>query len=371
MNIGRREFLKNTAYMGAGGLVAATAGCTTESASRAITKKMFAGLQELPKVMPNAVVRDGALKGRCVSKYVDDCVWFLRDIAKDRPKSIFDNPYLGGFKKIHDETGLKVQFNLFYRDDFFYGMRDFTLADMPADYRSEFQDNADWIKFGLHSLQEFPDYPWVNASYEDVAKCLGMIRGEIARFAGENLFARFLLPHWVPMSKDGVRALVDGGITMMCATSGKRYAYNGDPNTLPYGHSFRLEQGRKPETALYTRVSNNVAISASICGYNHLSPEECEAVIGANRFVYDPDTKMRFRTVCTSPMSCLNLQPMEDVPSDLDAVRDLPFVGYGNHEQYYYRDYFAYQPDYMEKEALVARAFKERGYRFVFMEEMG
>ena len=367
MKTNRSDFIK----MGAGSIALATVGCTTDPASREITKKIFAGLEELPTVMPNAVVRDGALKGKCVAKYVDDCIWFLRDIAKDRPKSIFDNPYLGGFRKIHDATGLKVQFNLFYRTDFFYGMDEFTLADMPADYKAEFKANADWIRFGLHSLQEFPDYPWINSSYEDLAKFLKMIRGEITRFAGGELFARFALPHWVPMSKDGVRALKDAGITMMCATGGNRYAYNGDSNTLPYGHSFRVESNRKPETALYTRVSNLLAISASACGYNHLTMDQFRTVTGDNKYVYDPDTGMRFRGVCTAPMSCLNLQPLKDVPRDLDAVKNLPFIGYGNHEQYFYRDYLAYQPDYMEKEMLVARTFKERGYSFVFMEEMG
>ena len=180
----RRDFLR----MGAGSAMLAAAGCVSrpESASEAITKGKFA------------------------CKYVDDCIWFLRDIARMKPKSIFDTPFLGAFKKIHDATGLKIQFNLFYRTDFFYGMDEFTLADMPADYRSEFQANADWIKFGMHSLQEFPDYPWISADYDDVAKCLKMIRGEVDRFAGDNMFARFLIPHWVPMSKPGQNELIAG-----------------------------------------------------------------------------------------------------------------------------------------------------------------
>ena len=368
MNTSRRDFLK----FGAAAVAASAAvtGCETLSEEQAITKRKFAGLKELPPAMPRLQVRDGALRGRVACKYVDDCIWFLRDLARQRPKSAFDHPFLAGFRKVHEATGLKVQFNLFYRTDFFYGMDEFTLADMPATYKAEFKANADWIKFGFHSLQEFPDYPWINASYDDVAKCLKMIRGEVSRFAGDELFARFALPHWVPMSKDGVRALKDAGITMMCATGGNRYAYNGDSNTLPYGHSFRVEQGRKPETALYTRVSNLLAISASACGYNHLTMAHAKAVTGDNKYVYDPDTGMRFRGVCTAPMSCLNLQPMKDVPRDLDAVKGLPFIGYGNHEQYFYKDYLAHQPDYMEKELVAARLFRENGYSFCFMEEM-
>ena len=365
----RRDFLK----MGAGSAVLAAAGCASGrlSVSESMTKEKFAALEALPPIMPNAVVREGALRGPTACAFVDDCIWFLRDIARTKPKSIFDAPFLSGFRKIHDATGLKVQFNLFYRTDFFYGMDEFSLADMPADYKAEFRDNADWIKFGMHSLQEFPDYPWISADYDDVAKCLKMIRGEVDRFAGDDMFARFLIPpHWVPMSKDGVKALVDGGIKMMVASRGNRFAWNGDSSVLPYGHDFRLMNNRKPETALYTRVSNNLAISASLCGYNHITDAQLAVIVKENKYLYDPETGMRFTNSCTPPFSALNLHPLRGIPCDLDATRGCEFVGYGNHEQYFFKGYMLYQPDYMEREMLMARTLKERGYRFIFMEEL-
>ena len=144
----------------------------------------------------------------------------------------------------------------------------------------------------------------------------------------------------------------------------------GDPSILPYGHDFRLANNRKPETALYTRISNNVAISASLCGYNHITEEQFSAIVSKNRFVYDPDTGMRFRNTCTTPMSALNLQALKNLPRDLDAVRGCDFVGYGNHEQYFFSDYLLYQPDYMEREMLMAKTLKDRGYRFIFMEDL-
>ena len=139
----RREFMK----FGAGCAAMVAAGCASrpESASEAITSEKFAGLRKLPPAMPNAVVKESSLKGKFACKYVDDCIWFLRDIARMKPKSIFDTPFLGAFKKIHDATGLKIQFNLFYRTDYFYGMDEFSLADMPDTYKTEFQANADWI----------------------------------------------------------------------------------------------------------------------------------------------------------------------------------------------------------------------------------
>ena len=363
----RRDFIR----LGAGSaLAAAFAGCQTLSEEQAITKRKFAGLEELPPVMPDSEIREGAVKGRTACKYVDDVIWFLRDLARQRPKSIFDHPFMAGFRKVHRETGLKVQFNLFYRTDFFYGMDEFTLAEMPDCYKAEFQAQADWMKFGFHALQEFPDYPWVNADYSDVAKCLKMIRGEVARFAGDSMFARALIPHWVPMSKDGVRALVDGGIKITYATVGRRYAYKGDPDVLPYGHAFRLANNRKPETALYTRDGYMASLAASICGYNHVDHAQNQATRTRNRYVYDPATGMRFRDFCTRPMSCINIHGLDQLKRDLDVVRDCEFVGYGNHEQYFFKDYLAYQPEYMEKEMMVARTLRDRGHKFIFMEEL-
>ena len=370
MNASRRDFIKLGA--GASAMAASTAfaggGALTEEQS--VARKKFAGLRQIGPAMPRLEVRDGALKGRVACKYVDDVIWFLRDLARQRPRSVFDHPYLAGFRKVHEATGLKVQFNLFYRTDFFYGMDEFSLAEMPADYKSEFRDNADWIKFGFHSLQEFPDYPWVNADYDDVAKCLGMIRGEVDRFAGDDMFARALIPHWVPMSRDGVRALVDGGIKIMYATTGNRYEYNGNPDVLPYGHSFRLECNRKPETALFVRDEYMVSLATSISGYNHVESAKSAQICKVGRYVYDPDTGMRFRDFCTRPMSCINIHSLEQLKHKLAAVKDAEFVGYGNHEQYFFKDYFAYQPEYMEKEMLAARTLRDEGRRFVFMEDL-
>lgn len=369
----RRSFIKSIAFAGIGTKIV---GCQTAdftdgtSSEAALTAGKFSALKRLPTPMPRATVEKSKLEGKIACKYIDDVIWCLRDLARQRPKSIFDHPFFGGLKRVHVATGMKVQLNLFYRTDFFYGMDEFTLADMPDSYKGEFQANADWIKFGFHSFQEFPDYPWVNADYDDVAKCLKLIHDNVARFAGDNLFARALIPHWVPMSKDGVRALVDGGIKIMYATAGDRFAYGGDPDVLPYGHAFRLLNNRKSETALYTREFYMSALAASICGYNHVDREQNDATRNYKRWVFDPETGMRFRDFCTRPMSCINIHSIPELKGKLDAVKDCEFVGYGNHEQYFFKDYLAYQPEYMEKEMLCARTLADRGYRFIFMEEL-
>ena len=89
-------------------------------------------------------------------------------------------------KTAHERYGLKVQLNIFWRTDFFYGNDEFTLADMTDAYKAEWEEASDWLKLGFHSKQEFPDYPYLNADYSDVADLLRDVKKEVYRFAGEK-----------------------------------------------------------------------------------------------------------------------------------------------------------------------------------------
>jgi hypothetical protein len=122
----RRDFLK--AGMGS---VAFAAAAPVVAADRPAVKNPV----DLGPIIKNYEIRTSSRKkGRASAFFIDDVIWFLRDIARQRPKSIFDHPFMGGLKKAHDEYGLKVQLNLFYRTDYFYGMDEFTLADFQDAY---------------------------------------------------------------------------------------------------------------------------------------------------------------------------------------------------------------------------------------------
>ena len=46
------------------------------------------------------------------------------------------------------------------------------------------------------------------------------------------------------------------------------------------------------------------------------------------------------------------------------------YIGWGSHEQYFYADYFNYQPDYAEKLMVACEVLKENGYEFIFMQDL-
>jgi len=299
--------------------------------------------------------------------FIDDVIWCMRDITRQKPTSIFDIPFMGVLKRAHDLYGMTVQLNLFYRTDFYYGNDEFTLADMTDAYKAEWEANSDWLKLAFHAKQEFPDYPYVNADYDDVKANCEDILNEIKRFAGEKSIAYALVPHWLPISKEGCQALYDCGIRLMSPSYGDRTEYDGDPSSLPYGHAGRLLQNKKPETMLFARGGKDVAINRSISSHNHLSTEDFTKVKNTMNYIVDKETGMGFKPLGGGP--CLNLYKIDELEPGFEPLLGKEYIGYATHEQYFYSDYYQYQPDYADKILLAAKILSENGYKYITADE--
>ncbi|MBR5157428.1 MAG: hypothetical protein IKW59_06650 [Clostridia bacterium] len=300
--------------------------------------------------------------------FIDDVIWVLRDLTRQKPKSIFDNPFFKILKNAHEKYDLKTQLNLFYRTDYYYGMDEFTLAEVTDAYKEEFKANSDWLKLGFHSFQEFPDYPHVNSTYDDIYKLFNTIKNEIIRFAGEECFGYGVIPHWLPVSKDGCRALYDSGAKIVGVTVGKTREFDGDMASLPYGHAQRLLNFKKPETKLFTRDTKDVAIESGICAYNHFDDpalEQNDKVLG---YIKDEETGLNLKKLDDN--FDLNLFNVEELKAELERRKNDELICIGNHEQYFFKDYFAYQPEYEEKIYLMAKTLKEAGRECIFIEEL-
>ena len=308
------------------------------------------------------------MKTKYYFSFIDDVIWVLRDLTREKPATLFDHPFFRILKNAHDRYGLKVQLNLFYRTDFFYGMDEFELSQVTEDYKEEFQAASDWLKFGFHSYQEFPDYPHVNVTYADMHKMFNLIKGEVYRFAGENSFTFAVVPHWLPVSFEGCRALYDCGARLVSVTAGKRMPYGGDPSVLPYGHAQRLLQNRQPETMLFTRDTRDTAIESGICAYNHFEGSELEQNDKVLGYIKDEKTGLNFKKLDDN--FDLNLFNVEELKEELARRSQDELMCIGNHEQYFFEDYFNYQPEYEEKIYTMARTLKDAGRMCIFIEEL-
>lgn len=300
--------------------------------------------------------------------FIDDNIWVFRDLSRKRPKSLFDNAYLGMLKDKHDKYGMKVQLNVFYRTDFFYGNDEFELSQMTDCYKGEWQANSYWLKLAFHAKQEFPDYPYVNASYDDVKNNFETVKNEIFRFAGGETFSYVTNPHWLPMSYDGCRALAECGVKILGCSNGTLFPDDTDISVLPYGHKGRLLQNRQKESGIFTRVTEDKAVSVSLKSYNHISQEAAEKTCGTNKFFADEKTGLKFKRLCDS--ICINLCSKETIENSLSKFIGREFMGIGLHEQYFYSDYYAYQPDYAEKIDTAISFLDRNEYKPIFMEEL-
>ena len=301
-----------------------------------------------------------------VQFFIDDVLWLFRDLTRQKPKSLFDNKFMSVLKKAYDEYGVKVQLNAFYRTSFWYGDDEFSLSDMTDLYKREWEENAHWLKIGFHSKEEWPDYPYINADYSLVDSNFKLIKGEIVRFAGENTFAKSVVPHWAPISREGIQALSDNGIKVCYATYGEKVEFDENSN-LPYGHSFRLLHNRKKETGVYKKVTRDNAVATALCGYNHIDEKDYMSCMGKFKTFKDPQTGMGYTTAA---QAVLNLIPLDIMEEELLKYTGQEYLSIGNHEQYYYSDYYAYQPDYAEKIYTMGKVMKENGFEFIFAEEL-
>lgn len=305
---------------------------------------------------------------RKVHFLIDDVIWVLRDITRQKPASLFDNPFLKTLKTAYEKYGVKTQLNLFYRTSAFYGNDDFTLADVTDYYKKEWEEASHWLKMAFHAKEEFPDYPHVNARYEDIKEQFMSVEKEVLRFAGEKSFTYGFCPHWNSVSKEGVKALYDCGVKVMDVSVGDAFEYDGNTDSLPYGHAMRILNNRQPETRVYFRGGPNIAINNSVCAYNHLTLQQLDNTKGTIKCIYDEETGMSFKKFHLPAMT-LNLMNYDEIENIISSFIDNEYVGVCTHEQYFYEDYFAYQPDYSDKIYKMGEIFHKSGYEFIFAEE--
>ena len=83
---------------------------------------------------------------------VDDTIEIFHYLVKNNCKSVFENPVLSYFKRLNEEYGFIVSMYCFYEKD------GFNLPMCSDKYKKEFEENADWLKFGFHSLTDASKY---------------------------------------------------------------------------------------------------------------------------------------------------------------------------------------------------------------------
>lgn len=248
---------------------------------------------------------------------VDDNIRFFRDLSNGNPASLFEHPYLAMYKRLHEKYGLKIQLNLFFE------MPGFDLSQMTDRFRQEWHENADWLKLSFHSRLE-NDKPYQFSAYQEVYEDCAAVHRQILRFAGNESLARTTTVHYCRTTEEGLRALRDLGVQgllgLFGTTESPRSSYS-----LPVTACSVLRQG--------------------------------EIVRCHDMNFYSIDVIM-------------NLYPLEEMLGRLQALLHRDHLRVMIHEQYFYPDYYQYQPNFEEK---LDRAFAlliQNGYESHFAEEL-
>lgn len=264
-----------------------------------------------------------------VNKYrlsVDDNIWFLRDIARNRLayRSIFENPYLGFFKQMHELYGTKVQFNLYYETD------GFDLAEMPDKYKEEWRANAHWLRLTFHALRNDPAKPYKDAPAGQIGADCARVNAQIIRFAGEELMEPATTVHWGEATREGCRALRKLGFRALAGY-------------------FEFE-AEGPVVSYYLNRTQTEHLN----GCDYWKDDREDIIFVKIDLVLDSVSKDEI-----SP----RLNRM------LANPRQRGFVELMIHEQYFYPEYKAYQPDFREKVETAIKWAAEHGYQPAFLSE--
>ena len=247
---------------------------------------------------------------------IDDNIKFFKEISAQKCSSIFMHPYLAMLKRLHEKYALKIQLNLFYRCD------GFTLSDFDERYKSEWEENADWLKLSFHS--EFENVrPYEFSEYEEVFYDCKRVNEEILRFASNKSLAKTTTVHYCLLTEGGIRAMKKNGISGLLGLYGTK---------------------EKPESSYQsTELEGDMIRSGKTVKSGDISYSAIDIV--------------------------LNNYGEREILSRLNGLLGRDLIKVMIHEQYFYEDYTSYQPDFEKKLDATFKYLTKNGYKSIFFED--
>ena len=265
--------------------------------------------------------------------FIDDHAFFLHDIWKNRYPSIFGCFYLDRLRALHRTYGTRFVLNIFFRNDHDEAKPQFTIDQLPTTYRSEWDDNADWLKLSFHAYSEFPNRPYQYAAPATLARDYDTVKAEIVRFASERTFCPPGVVHWAMVSPGCFKVLRERGMRV----------FSGSFLQAP------ADQPRRPDPSWTTDI-----------GYS-VDPERSEYLLRHYR-LYDFEHDVMF----LKGDVCCNRYPSDVILKRLEAKaansHTSPFVSLASHEQYSFPFYPNYIPEHFERMETAVRWCTDHGY---------
>ncbi|MBN2295921.1 MAG: twin-arginine translocation signal domain-containing protein [Pirellulales bacterium] len=256
---------------------------------------------------------------------IDDNSFFLRDIARKKPKSLFDCFYLKILQDLNKSFGAKFTLNIYYTTG-----DGFSLPDFPDRYKGQWRDNSDWLTLAFHARADKPDRPYQDAPPEKLIADLDQVSEQILRFAGEETLSMPTVIHWAMTRPSAWRPLYERGVRVLSGYF------------RPHGNSYDI---------------------------NYRMDNDRSAYLWKHDALMDFDSGIVFSRV---DIIC-NATPVDKIVPTLEPLTNDPntaeIMDIFTHEQYFWPFYQNYLPDHARRLDTAIRYVTEQGYEPIFFHE--
>ena len=256
---------------------------------------------------------------------IDDNSFFLRDIAKQNYKSLFDCFYLANLRDLNRKYGTRFVLNIYYTTE-----DGFVLPQFPDQYKSEWEDNADWLKLAFHAYANKPDRPYQYAETNELLNHWNLVKEQIIRFAGETSYSPPTVIHWAMLQPQVLKPLYDHGVRVL--------------------------------SGYFCRVATGWDI-------DYLFDETRSAYLEVHDALMDFESGIVFSKidlVCNDVLVENIESTLSPLPADPQRAEIMDIF---THEQYFWPFYHDYLPDHVLRLDTAIRWLTERGYKPVFYHE--
>ena len=293
--------------------------------------------------------------------YIDDHSFLFMELTRQRPARAFDHFYLAALKKFHEETDLKVTLNCFYRND--HDPAGYVLSEMPDIWKSEFEDQSDWLRFSFHAYSEFPDRPYIEATAEEFGKDYDLVQNEIIRFAGEKSFIVPMIIHW-----GNIHSVVADEYRRRGARiygRSMRPCVMGGPSLADRQKGGNMTEIEKRAASRNERIAPNEGFSL------YYDDQEEISYLAKHKAYYNPaiDMYIQIGSVCCNLLTQDVIRERIAQTLEANTKYGVEAFSFASHEQYSFPFYPNYIPDHLDRIALTARLYHDAGCKGVFYPE--
>lgn len=256
---------------------------------------------------------------------IDDNSFFLRDITQKNYESLFDCFYLKTLQQLHSKYGTRFVLNIYYTTADGFDLRQF-----PDRYKSQWQDNSDWLKLAFHAYANKPDCPYQNVPASKLMADFDRVAEQIIRFASEQTYSPPTVIHWGMVQPEALKPLYERGVRVLSGY-------------------FRRQGG--------------------VWDVNYLIDDVRSEYLSRHDALMDFESGIVFSRV---DIVC-NSTPVDGIIPTLEPLTKDPnqaeIMDIFTHEQYFWPFYSNYLPDHFKRLGVAIRWLTENGYKPVFFHE--